>query len=113
MRAVLFGGTAEGRELSCLLAAQGWKVTACVATAYGREEQEREVGVNILTGTLSPGEKQRLTLSIRQDALYTYHEDGTRAVEKGSYTLWVGGGQPDARTQALTGSTVLKASFRL
>ena len=37
--------------------------------------------------------------------------DDSRAVEPGSYTLWVGGGQPDARTAELTGQQVLQGGF--
>ncbi len=62
---------------------------------------------------LKPGEKKQVRLCIRNDALYTYHADGSRAVEKGSYTLWVGGGQPDQRTSALLGREPLKTSFTL
>ena len=62
---------------------------------------------------LKPGEKKKVTLTIPREALFTYHEDGSRAVEKGSYTLWVGGGQPDARTEELTGSKVLSTGFLL
>lgn len=32
---LLFGGTAEGRELARWLAEEGWEVTLCVATDYG------------------------------------------------------------------------------
>ncbi len=62
---------------------------------------------------LQPGEKKKVSLQIKPEALYTYHEDGSRAVEKGSYTLWVGGGQPDKRTSALLGREALKTSFVL
>ena len=62
---------------------------------------------------LQPGEKKLVSIDIRPEALYTYHEDGSRAVEKGSYTLWVGGGQPDGRTAALLGREVLQTSFAL
>ena len=62
---------------------------------------------------LQPGESGEVQLTIPMDALYTYHADGSRAVEKGSYTLYVGGGQPDARTEVLTGAKVLQASFTL
>ncbi len=62
---------------------------------------------------LQPGEKRSVCLSICPDALFTYHEDGSRAVEKGSYTLWVGGGQPDERTAALLGRKPLQATFTL
>jgi len=60
---------------------------------------------------LQPGEKKQVSLQIKPEALYTYHEDGSRAVEEGSYTLWVGGGQPDGRTAELLGREVLKTSF--
>ncbi len=62
---------------------------------------------------LQPGEKKQAVLHIPPEALFSYHEDGSRAVEKGSYTLWVGGGQPDERTAALMGRKVLKTEFRL
>ena len=62
---------------------------------------------------LQPGEKKQISLIVKANALYTYHEDGSRAVEKGSYTLWVGGGQPDERTAVLTGAKVLRTSFAL
>ena len=62
---------------------------------------------------LQPGEKKQMSLQIQPEALYTYHEDGSRAIEKGSYTLWVGGGQPDNRTAELLGREVLKTSFML
>jgi beta-glucosidase len=62
---------------------------------------------------LLPGEKKQVRLCIGNDDLYTYHADGSRAVEKGSYTLWVGGGQPDQRTSALLGREPLKTSFTL
>ena len=54
-----------------------------------------------------------MSLQIQPEALYTYHEDGSRAIEKGIYTLWVGGGQPDNRTAELLGREVLKTSFML
>ena len=42
MRLIVFGGTTEGRVLSCALARLGAAVTVCVATAYGQEEQGEE-----------------------------------------------------------------------
>ncbi len=62
---------------------------------------------------LQAGEEKTVELIIPQDALYTYREDGSRAVEKGSYTLWVGGGQPDQRTAELMGTEALKTTFCL
>ena len=62
---------------------------------------------------LAPGASAVVTLVIPPEALYTYHADGSRAVEPGRYRLWVGGGQPDARTEALTGQSVLEGAFTL
>lgn len=62
---------------------------------------------------LQPGETTEVVLTIPREAVYTYHADGSRAVEPGIYTLWVGGGQPDARTAALTGNAVLEGTFTL
>ena len=62
---------------------------------------------------LSPGEKKQVTLNIPPEAMYTYHESGSRSVEQGSYTLWIGGGQPDKRTETLLGKKALRAEFRL
>ena len=64
MKFVIFGGTTEGRMLSSALAEAGAEVLVCVATAYGREEQERVGDAAICTGPLSAAEKA----SILQDA---------------------------------------------
>ena len=37
MEVLLFGGTAEGRELALWLAERGWQVYLCVATDYGAQ----------------------------------------------------------------------------
>lgn len=50
MNIIVFGGTTEGRALSCRLADAGAAVTVCVATAYGAEEQGTHSGVTVLTG---------------------------------------------------------------
>ncbi len=96
-------GAMAGREV----------VQAYVRWDGGDEAQPRWRLCALSDVFLKPGERQQVSLSIPPEALYTYHEDGSRAVEKGSYTLWVGGGQPDARTEALTGKAVLKTSFVL
>ena len=47
MRLIVFGGTTEGRLLSCEMARLGAAVTVCVATEYGKEEQGEQPGVEI------------------------------------------------------------------
>ena len=50
MRAVIFGGTTEGRELSQALAAEGADVIVSVATHVGTEEQGAADGITISEG---------------------------------------------------------------
>lgn len=52
MRVVIFGGTTEGRELSCALAQEGISVTVSVATEHGREEQPQDAGITVHAGRL-------------------------------------------------------------
>ncbi|MBO5556187.1 MAG: precorrin-6A reductase [Oscillospiraceae bacterium] len=60
MNVLIFGGTTEGRELSWALAELGARVTVCVASAYGEEEQGSRPGIRVLTGPLSREEKLAL-----------------------------------------------------
>ena len=96
-------GAIAGREV----------VEAYVRWDGGDETQPRWHLCALADVFLEAGERKPVILSIPPEALYTYHEDGSRALEKGSYTLWVGGGQPDARTEALTGVPIAKVSFLL
>ncbi len=96
-------GAMEGREV----------VEAFVRWDGGGEDQPRWHLCALGEARLRAGEEKKVLLSIPKEALYTYHADGSRTVEPGSYTLWVGGSQPDARSAALTGSSPLQASFLL
>ena len=60
MNILLFGGTSDGRRLSKELADRGAKVTVCVATAYGGEEQGEHDGIRVLTGRKSADEMAAL-----------------------------------------------------
>ena len=53
MKIVIFSGTTEGRELSARLAGRGDRVTVCVATAYGEEEQGTVPGVTMRAGRMT------------------------------------------------------------
>ena len=50
MKIVIFGGTSEGRELSCELAKTGAEVVVSVASDYGVEEQGSAEGVTVECG---------------------------------------------------------------
>ena len=60
MKIVIFSGTTEGRRLSRELAEAGAKVTVCVASDYGKEEQGEVPGAQVRVGPLSPEEKREL-----------------------------------------------------
>ncbi len=60
---------------------------------------------------LAPGESVRVRFDLREQDLWTVQDDGARVVESGLYTVYAGGGQPDARTAALLGKTCLTTSF--
>ncbi len=54
VRIVLFSGTTEGRRLSHALAGLGARVTVCVATEYGAEEQGTAPNITVHTGRMEP-----------------------------------------------------------
>lgn len=84
MKIVIFGGTTEGRELSARLREAGAEVTVCVASAYGKEEQERVPGVIIRTGPLNAQEKQKLLreAALCVDATHPYARHVTASVKE-------------------------------
>ena len=55
MKAVIFGGTTEGRELSLALAAEGAEVVVSVASEYCAEEQGCADGVTVVEGLKDAG----------------------------------------------------------
>ena len=62
---------------------------------------------------LKAGETCTLQLCIAPDQLRVYDEQGTACPYAGTVEVFVGGGQPDARTQALTGTAPLCAAVTL
>lgn len=61
--------------------------------------------------TLAPGEAKTVTFKPGERAFDTVLEDGRRVKLHGQYKLYVGGQQPDARSEALTGSKCLTAEI--
>lgn len=82
VRIIVFGGTTEGRELSCRLAELGAAVTVCVATDYGREEQGERDGVTVLTGRKTEPEMEGLLsgAALCVDATHPYAVEVSRNV---------------------------------
>lgn len=61
--------------------------------------------------TLAPGEKKAAVFALTPRQLALFDAQGRCAVRPGRYEIFVGGRQPDARSEALTGSVVLSARF--
>ena len=82
MNLVIFGGTTEGRDLSHRLADMGAKVTVCVATPYGLEEQGSREGVTVLVGRKTAEEMATLLRGapLCVDATHPYAEAASRNI---------------------------------
>ncbi len=57
------------------------------------------------------GETAEITLDIPANAFSSINEEGERVQDSNEYDLFVGCGQPDARTEALTGEKALKVNI--
>ena len=82
MKAVVFSGTTEGRRFSKKLAALGAKVTVCVATPLGAEEQGEMAGITVHAGRLEPDAMAALLTGadLCVDATHPYAVDVTRNI---------------------------------
>ncbi len=57
---------------------------------------------------LQPGEKRQITVNVSGKAFCAVNTDGERVRDADKYILFVGTGQPDKRTEALTGKQSVK-----
>lgn len=62
---------------------------------------------------LPAGETADIEFSLKAKDLYQVDEHGTRVLMPGSYKIFVGGSQPDARSVELTGSEPVSVDIRL
>lgn len=62
---------------------------------------------------IAKGDAAEVTVELPPAAFSVIHEDGTRHVHPGAYTVWIGGQQPDARSSALTGKEVTQLTVTL
>ena len=118
MRIVVFGGTTEGRELSRTLASLGARVTVCVASAYGEEEQGSAPGITTRVGPLGAEEKRALLsgAALCVDATHPYAEHISASVkaaceETGTAYLRLKRGESETAGAHLVGSAAEAADF--
>ncbi len=58
--------------------------------------------------SLESGERRSVELKVSGDAFCAVNEDGERVQESRKYILFAGTGQPDKRTEELTGNACVK-----
>lgn len=62
---------------------------------------------------LQPSQEQEISFEITPRLMALVNEEGKCILEPGTFEVYVGGSQPDARSQELTGSKVLQAGFEV
>ena len=62
---------------------------------------------------LKPGEARQVRFELTPRRMSLIDNDGRRVLEPGSFEVYVGGSQPDARSRRLTGADVLSARFEV
>ncbi len=62
---------------------------------------------------LKPGEQIEVQFSLTPRQLALIDNDGKAVLEPGSFDIYIGGSQPDARSEELTGAKVQKARFEV
>lgn len=67
----------------------------------------------LATVYLEPGEEKETVMTLSPAVFSLIDEDGSRFVEPGVYTVYVGGQQPDKRSEDLTGQKPLTFTIRL
>jgi beta-glucosidase len=62
---------------------------------------------------LSPGAETEVRFQITPRQMSLINEQGLRVLEPGTFSIYLGGSQPDERSQKLTGSKVLRETFEV
>ncbi|WP_426349946.1 glycoside hydrolase family 3 C-terminal domain-containing protein [Alloiococcus sp. CFN-8] len=98
--------TEEGIKVSCHVKNSGKYAGRTTVQAYVKAEQDgtpnpQLKGMKKLE--LQPGEVKEVSIFLPLSAFSLCNEDGIRKVEKGTYTIYIGESQPDARSRELTG----------
>ena len=101
------------RDCACVTITNNSDISADeVIELYIRDNKSQDAPVNpVLCGFarvhLDPGAEKLLTIPIQPRAFSVVTETGERVAGSGSWTLYAGFGQPDSRTEELTGRKCL------
>ena len=105
------------RDCACVTITNNSDISADeVIELYIRDNKSQDAPVNpVLCGFarvhLDPGAEKLLTIPIQPRAFTVVTESGGRIPGSGVWTLYAGFGQPDARTEALSGRTCLSVQI--
>ena len=106
-------GLSADRDCACVTITNHSDISADeVIELYIRDNKSQDAPVNpVLCGFarvhLDPGAEKLLTIPIQPRAFTVVTETGERVAGSGSWTLYAGFGQPDSRTEELTGRKCL------
>ena len=62
---------------------------------------------------LKPGESVKVTIPISARQMALINDDGTCVLEPGIFRAFIGGSQPDCRSEELTGTPILHTDFEV
>ena len=108
--------TEEGIDITCKVKNAGAYFSRAAIQVYVKAERAGTPNAQ-LKGlkkiALNPGEEKEVTIHLDKKAFALCNEDGVSLVEKGTYSIYVGQSQPDARSCKLLGESpvCLKSIF--
>lgn len=108
--------TPEGMELSVTVKNTGKYIGRETVQVYVKADYEGTPNAQLKAFTkiaLKPGEEKTVTLFLPVEAFALYDENGKQKVLPRTYTIYVGGSQPDARSIKLTGQKPLQKDVKL
>ena len=107
---------AEGISVSVTLTNAGEREGTETVQAYVEGDREGTPNAQlkgIAKVSLKPGESREVTIKLPLAAFALYDEDGVNQAQAGSYTVSIGGSQPDGRSERLTGKETAKLAVEI
>jgi len=109
-------GLTSDREKACVTVENHGRATEDVVQLYIRDEASADAPTNpVLCGflrvSLEAGESKQVTIPIDPKAFTVVNEAGERIPGSGSWKLYAGLGQPDERTEELTGKSAVSVEL--
>ena len=110
----------EGITVSAVLSNTGEQEGTETVQVYVKADREGTPNPQlkgIRKVSLKPGESKEITVTLPASAFALYDEQAVNRVSEGNYLIYIGGSQPDSRSEKLTGkklaSLVVKAEQEL